>query len=474
MSEEMAAGGEGRRSWEMLLRQMLGEEGAREALEALEASGFDPDELARSAGLPQDAASLHAMAAQFQQMLATSGPDGVNWELARDLARRTAHEGGDPSLSAAQAASVTSALSVADLWLDAATELPPAGGARSAWSRAQWVEGTLATWQRLTAPVATSVTDALAAVVGTHQPEGMPGGEEMIRRLGGSVFGMQVGQAAGTLAREVFGTSDTGLPLVEGPDEALVLSNVEAFAEGLDAPFTEVLHLLAVREAAHARLYAHVPWLRPHILALVEEYARGITIDVERMEEAVRSIDVTDPDALRSALGSGVFAMEVSPEQAGALERLETALALVEGWVEDVAGRAAAPHLPHAVPLREMLRRRRAAGGPAEHIFASLVGLRLRPRKLREAAALWASLVIAGGDAERDRLWEHPDLLPQADDLDDGAAFLARRAMAKDADADLDAAIAALLSGDELGSGDSGDSGNSDGSDERGTPSGQG
>lgn len=440
-----------RRSWELLLRQMLGEEGAREALEALEAGGFDPAGMAEATGLPMDPASLQAMMLQMQRLMATGGDDVVNWDLARDIARQTAHTGGDPSLTTAQASRAVSALQVADLWLDAATDLPPAGGGRSAWSRAQWVEGTMEVWKRLTSPVATSVADALAGVIAAQQAD-LPiqeGGGEMLRRLGGSVFGMQVGQAAGTLAREVFGTSDTGLPLVEGHGTALVVSNVGAYAEGLDAGPEEVLQLLAVREAAHARLYAHVPWLRPHILGLVEEYARGISIDVDRMEEAVRSIDVTDPDALRSALSGGVFAMEVSPEQAAALERLETALALVEGWVEDVAGRAVAPHLPHAVPLREMLRRRRAAGGPAEHVFATLVGLQLRPRKLREAAALWGSLVAAGGPEQRDALWEHPDLLPQADDLDDGAAFLARRRFAEESEAELDAALAEILGGEQ-------------------------
>lgn len=441
----MADGEEAREVWEQMLRQVLGEDGAKEAMAALEASGFDAEQLAKVPGMPTNAASMQAMMAQLQQAMSQTGDDGVNWSIARDVARSTAHEGGDPTVTAAQASQVRGALSVADLWLDAATDLPPAGGERAAWSRAQWIEGTLETWQRLTEPVARSVAKALADTISAqsdHLP--LPGGDA-VAKLGGSVFGMQVGQAAGTLAREVFGTSDTGLPLVAGSGTALVPRNVETFAQGLEADDDEVLHLLAVREAAHARLYANVPWLRGHILSLVEEYARGISIDLDRMEEAVRSIDITDPDALRAALGGGVFAMEVTEAQAAALERLETALALVEGWVEDVTMRAVSPHLRHAVPLREMLRRRRAAGGPAEHVFASLVGLQLRPRKLREAATLWASLVTAGGATQRDGLWDHPDLLPDAADLDDGAAFLARRAASQDAEAELDAALTEIL-----------------------------
>src|SRR5690606_15702534 len=66
---------------------------------------------------------------------------------------------------------------------------------------------------------------------------------------------------------------------------------------------------------------------------------------------------------------------------------------------------------------------RRAAGGPAEQTFAALVGLELRPRRLREAAALWAALTEHRGIAGRDGLWGHPDLLPAEEDFADPNAF---------------------------------------------------
>ncbi|ACQ81135.1 conserved hypothetical protein [Beutenbergia cavernae DSM 12333] len=438
-----------RRTWRALLRSMLGEEGAEEAMRALEANGFDPGAMAQAAGLPLDPAQLQSMMAQMQRMLANPGGGPVNWTLAHDVARQAAHTGGDPSVTAAQAAQVTSALGVADLWLDVATDLPPAGGRQEAWSRATWVESTLPTWKRLAEPIAASVAQALVTALASRGEDVVPGmgadASGVLRQLGGTVFGMQVGQAVGTLASEVFGVSDTGLPLLETPGSALVVANVAAFADGLDAPVDEVRHFLAVREVAHARLFAHVPWLRAHVLGLVEEYSRGIVIDTERMEDAVRSIDPSDPEALRGALSSGVFALERSEAQEAALGRLETALALIEGWVEDVTARAVAPHLPHAVPLREMLRRRRAAGGPAEQTFAALVGLELRPRRAREAAVLWASLVEHGGAAERESVWEHPDLLPTADDLDDAAGYRERRAARLVESTDLDSALADLL-----------------------------
>ncbi|KIX76858.1 hydrolase, partial [Streptomyces sp. MBRL 10] len=53
-------------------------------------------------------------------------------------------------------------------------------------------------------------------------------------------------------------------------------------------------------------------------------------------------------------------------------------------------------------------------------------GLELRPRRLRDASRLWASLTDARGVDGRDGLWEHPDMLPTASDLDDPDGFVHR------------------------------------------------
>jgi putative hydrolase len=494
----VGAGGEPPQ-WEELLRSMFGAD-ADEAMRELRARGMDPAAMAAAAGLPADPASLGHVLAQVQRLLAASGDGPVNWDVAHDVARQAAAMEGDPSLTRSQVRAVTEALSVAELWLDAATDLPPAGGGAKAWSRSEWVEHTLPTWRTLAEPVAGSLADALATAIGSQLGDGLgsdgsgpaglglpglPGAmggmggaggidpTQLLRQLGSAVFGMQVGQAAGTLSREAFGATDIGLPLLREPATVLLPTNVAEFADGLDAPIEEVRLFLALREAAHARLFTHVTWLRGHLLGIVGTYARGITIDVDSLEEAVRSIDPTDPAALQAALSGGVFAPHSTPEQVAALGRLETALALVEGWVDEVTAAAALPHLPHAVALREMIRRRRAAGGPAEQTFATLVGLELRPRRSRDAAALWAQITREGGTGARDAVWDHPDLLPTAEDLDDPTGYAARRTQSEDSHADVDRALDEILgrspgtsARDGAGDGDSDDSGDGDGTGE--------
>jgi putative hydrolase len=137
-------------------------------------------------------------------------------------------------------------------------------------------------------------------------------------------------------------------------------------------------------------------------------------------------VDPANPQSIEEALSSGLLEPRNTPQQQAALTRLETLLALVEGWVDVVVAEAIGDRLPGAEALRETLRRRRASGGPAEQTFATLVGLELRPRKLRDASNLWKLVGDRHGIKVRDGVWAHPDLIPTAEDLDEPLYFADR------------------------------------------------
>ncbi|MGA4839724.1 zinc-dependent metalloprotease [Streptomyces sp. G45] len=373
---------------------------------------------------------LGAAFQQLGQMLSYEGGP-VNWDMAKDIARQTVSQGTadgtkDESVGPADRTAVEEAVRLADLWLDDATSLPSGSGTAVAWSRAEWVEATLPAWRELVDPVAERVGAAMGDVL-PEEMQAMAGPLiGMMRSMGGAMFGQQIGQAVGVLAGEVVGSTDIGLPLGPSGKAALLPVNVSAFGKDLSVPMEEVRLYLALREAAHQRLFAHVPWLRSHLFGAVEGYARGIKVDTSKLEDVVGQFDPQNPEQLQDALQQGMFQPEDSPEQKAALARLETALALVEGWVDAVVHAAAKPRLSAADALRETLRRRRATGGPAEQTFATLIGLELRPRRLRDASRLWASLTDARGVDGRDGLWAHPDMLPTATDLDDPDGFVHR------------------------------------------------
>ncbi len=431
----------------------------------------DPNDPFGLAGLfPGLGAGGADVVAQLSSLMSWSGGP-VNWDLATSVAQ-AALDSADRPVTDDEARAVAEACRLADLWLDPVTSLPGTGSAGQAWSRAAWLEATLPAWRQLIDPVAGRVVTAMGQAVqeglrsageeGVVPPElqAMLAGagplQGVMEQVGGFVFGTQIGQALGGLAADVLAATEVGLPLSPGGRAALVPQNIAAFSDGLEVPDDEVRLYLALRESAHQRLFAHVPWLGAHLYDAVGAYARGIEVDPQAIDRAVSSmgsIDPSDPESLQRALGEGVFDQEPTTAQRAALARLETALALVEGWVDAVVDAAAAGTLPAAAALRETVRRRRASGGPAEQTFATLVGLQLRPRRLREAAALWDAVAAARGTEGRDALWDHPDLLPGPDDLDDPAGFVARTGSggsgaAEDSGTDWDSALRGI---DDLG-----------------------
>src|ERR1700684_2873357 len=107
----------------------------------------------------------------------------------------------------------------------------------------------------------------------------------MMSQMGGMAFGSQLGQALARLAREVLTSTDVGLPLGPKGIAALLPDAIEAFADGLEQPRSEIVTFLAPREPAHHRLFSHVPWLSSQLLGAVEAYAKGMKIDMQGIEE---------------------------------------------------------------------------------------------------------------------------------------------------------------------------------------------
>lgn len=446
-----------------MLQQMLSSPEGGPLKDALSQMGIDK----------LDPAAMNLLAGQISGFFASAPADGIDVSVCADIARKTVSKEGDAVVPDSVKAAVDGAVRVASLWVDSVTIFDSQPTAVHAWSRAEWVEATIHTWADLVRPLAAGVGNAIAEAM-TKQLEQFGDGEmpqipgmpalppgtsmaavigqmqPMLSRMSGSIFGVQFGQAVGTLAGDVVSGTEVGLPLVGHGVVAMLPANVGSFGNGLEIDSNEVLLYLATRECARVRLFADVTWLGPQLVSAVQAYARDIRIDTERIQATIEGMDPTNMEGLQEALSGELFSPEPSPAQQAALRRLETLLALVEGWVDIVADRATRSHLPHSAALGEAVRRRRATGGPAEELFARLVGLQLRPRRMRDAANLFAALENSGGEALRDQAWSNPDTAPDAEDLDDVLAYVDRMVAGGSQD-DVDLALEQLLAGAEDG-----------------------
>lgn len=415
--------------------------------------GFSPN--------PGDNNDLAAMFENMGRMLRNAGKNtgSVDWDSARDSVKRTIKD--DRAITERDEQSMNIATELADLWLNSATALPQSDASHRLLKKQQWVDETFESWKKLVEPVAEGVSGAMTGLLpGPENGGTLEIPEEflsslpdevaanlretlastdfaaltgpimaMAKSMGATMYGTQFGEALGNMANEVLSTSDIGIPLTENQTSGYVAANVAEFSKSLGIDESEVRIYIALRERAHTRLFSNAPWLSSQVLTTITAYARGVRIDTERIQDAIAGLDPANPEAIQASITPDLFEPTLTDEQKQAHERLEQLLALIEGWVSMVVTEAIGNRLSSAIALDEAFRRRRAAGGPAEKLFAGLIGLELRPKRMREATDLWQKLTELKGQAERDDIWKHPDLLPSLDDLADVEKYLSGQAV---------------------------------------------
>ena len=378
---------------------------------------------------------LGDMLNQFGQMLSGMGSSmnnsnddsPVNYDMAKRIAGQQIKSAS--KISTQDTTAVEEATRLAELWLDDVTDLPTANNRIAAWNAEDWLQHTIPMWKRFVDPVAKHMNEAQLESMPEEARQMMGPMSTMMSQLSGMNFGMQLGHALGDLAQQALTGSDFGMPVAPSGTTAVLPHNIQSIARDLNVKGQEVLVYIAAREVARQRLFKHVPWLSERLVSSVEEYAVGLVIDTSHIEEAARDLNLEsgDPQSIQEAM-QNLQGMDLSPRitsrNTAAVARLETLLALIEGWVEFVVSEALQDRIPSTQAMAEAWRRRRASGGSAEQAFEKVVGIELSAPRVSDATELWRRSTVAVGVDRRDSVWEHPDFLPQPEHLDNPAAFI--------------------------------------------------
>lgn len=408
---------------------------------------LDPEELSRAAGLPMDPAALQDLLGKLTAAIAPgANQEGINWDMVETQAKQIAGQGSRQVLDSV-GKEIKSASDTGALWLDEVTDLAGITFEPKLLSRQLWVADSIGLFRDLATPVANRMSDALTENFKENLPEEFSGfmaqASGIMKSAGSVMFAIQLGQALGKLSEEVLSGGDIGLPIFRDARPAFVAQNLAEFIDEQEEAKDQLYFYLVIREHAHARLFKNSKWLRDYVVNLITSYAREITIDNSKIISLSEDFDPADLSSMKEALESGALIAPRTDEQTQALERIETVLALIEGWVDCVTNRATG-RLPRSGAIAELVRRRRASGGPAEKTFLTLIGLELRPRQLRESSMMWNRLTDELGIAKRDAIWSHPDLLPTASDIQDPSALIAS-ILSKGNDDEMDQALRDLL-----------------------------
>ncbi len=425
--------------------------------------GFTPDDGTADGEKPDDlSAMMRQMQEQIQKQFEQMGINPAGFvnpfaafagntnetlpkSVVRDTAKKIVQLQGSQPIGTKDVSVIENAFEIADLWLNEATVFPAtilqATGATTApraISRLDWIDLTVAGWHNTMEPLAAGLSSAISGLLDQAAGESdelnnsMGAITGLLRTFIGSIIATQLGQAIGAISASATGAHDVGLPLLEPAQPVLIPENIELWSKDLEIPKTEIYIFHALREAAIARLFAHNPWIVSFIRSAIIDYGRGIHIDMDAIqrqaEELMSNFDPTqqNPESGENtfsiALNNGVFTPEETPAQRAALSKLETALALVDGWADEVAALAAGERLPALTSLREIFRRQRATSAPSQQLFKSLLGLQVSPRLAREASAFWQKARELKDISARDQIWS--GILPSAEELLDPEKFL--------------------------------------------------
>jgi len=375
--------------------------------------------------LPPDVLRRVPLFAEISKVLAwTGGP--VNWDLARQIAvTMAAGEAPAPPVTDAQHDEVAEYVRTAELWLTESASIPTPSHvmrARAA-TPVDWAEHATTAFAELIDPVAAKV----AKVMSEQQPEAQPEAGMLAQALGQLApmfMGIQAGTTIGSLAREVSGSFETGLPMAD--DELLlVLSQIDEFARayGLDERATR--QWIAARAAAHRLVFEAFPDVRAQFFARYHNYVASLDVDLAQGIQRLGELDFTNPEKLQEALGDeGLFSHQQSPETAAAAGRVTTFLAVVEAYTAEAVASVAERAGDHG-RIAEAYARRVRDGGAGRRMLVGFIGLET-PENQRDADAFVRAVRDNQGWTALSTMWDGPESFPTEAELADPAAWTRR------------------------------------------------
>lgn len=406
----------------------------------IESGQIDPKAVEQISGLMNNPGMLTQMFSNLQSMF-SQGSDSVNWDLALGQGVTLA-KSGEKAAPESLVGEIPKAFDIASLWLQEETDFTLKGTPKLL-TRSMWVQDAMPLFKELSDPIATSMSKALSENLGSAMPEEfahvLGSAANFLGNAGATIFAMQLGQAAGRLASEAVLTSEIGIPLSDRP--GFVTQNLAKLLEEIESPRTELLIYLATRELAITSLFSTNPYLRQSIITQVREFAAGLKIDTDSIQELAEQVDLSSPEQMNHVIEVSSALAARTPEQELALSRIELTLALIEGWVDSVTNEAT-KRLPTSQALAELYRRRRSSSGVGQKTFATLLGLELTPRLVRECEALWNLVRRELGKEVRDSVVSHPDQLPTLEEVRNPEALVQRLSSSGD---DWDSGLRDLL-----------------------------
>jgi coenzyme F420 biosynthesis associated uncharacterized protein len=333
----------------------------------------------------------------------------IDWNLAGTVARGVANmqPAGDPTPFEQLAAPAEEAVRL----VSAYTGLVPAEAVPLAEpvDRSGWIDANLQSLALVLEPAAEKLTNSAGP----------------LKAITGGVLAIEAGAVSGFLAGRVLGQYEFPVLEPEKPARLLfVAPNLAHAATGLDAPTDQLLRWVALHELTHALQFGGVPWLRPHLADLLRDVLGALELDPRGL---LRVPDVTDLKKLLDRVREdGLAVVAIGAGRRETLDRIQSFMAVLEGYAEHVMDAVGATVLDDLPGLRAALGRRRHDRSGLLKLLDKLLGMDLKLRQYEQGKAFCDGVVARAGMDGLNRVWSSPDALPTVDELQDPAGWLRR------------------------------------------------
>ena len=333
----------------------------------------------------------------------------VDWEAVRHTAYERGGPGADDSARPAEAIEAECdrlAAELAPLMLEVCQQPLEHFPRFEVLDRHGFVDVNIAIAQRLLVPV-----EELSAT--------LP--QSRATALGRGVMNRYVGILFGIMSQRVLGQYDPVLSL--GPPPAgtspalyLVEPNLASFARIADAPLEPLRRWLILHELTHAWQFGEHPWLRDHLVGMMDGMIRGSIAhalgDGKGRQPSPRELIERLPDAVRTQLRG--------------IARLQAVMSVLEGYANFVMHRVGGAHLEHFDQLEAAFARRRAQRTIVERAVLALTGINMKMRQYEVGERFCDAAAAAGGVTLLNRVWEGAEMMPTAAELRTPQAWIDR------------------------------------------------
>jgi coenzyme F420 biosynthesis associated uncharacterized protein len=331
----------------------------------------------------------------------------VDWTLARQVARLAAAGGRAPGLDADFPALVAEhEVHLRDYTgLEPAEPIPPP----EALDRGEWADVNLASLCDLLSPV----TDSLS---GRFEHAGPLAGP--LRAVTGATLAAEAGLVVGYMSQRVLGQYEVSLLQPEQPPRLLfVAPNLAKAIEHSGLDRESFLGWIVLHELTHVLQFSGVPWLREHLGSLLREYLRTVEVRIDSGAAGGLPSLPSPAEVVDAFREGGLVALVQTREQRRLMDRIQSAMAVIEGYSEHVMDAVGERVLPSYAGLREAMERRRRSRSAPERILERLLALDIKLRQYELGKSFCDEVAERHGMDVLNRVWDSEKALPTGAEL---------------------------------------------------------